>query len=231
MTLKKVKPMTKTQNFKQDPEKYQGEIRQKDFHSQYVKKIDELGISTVLELGCASGDFLYQLPAKVTGTGLDISKELINVAKTTRKKNNLEFFCADLFTYQPKQPFDLVVMTGFLCTFKDFNKVLDKALDLSNRYIFINDFFNSYGVDAQFSFKLDNEEEFQTPYTVWSKNTIIQYLKDRNVNYKFEQYDVHTELQEGPHPLHNFHVNVLGKRTISNRGGILLDGFNLWLEK
>mgnify|MGYP003854294123 CR=1 FL=1 len=84
--------MTKTQNFKQDPEKYQGEIRQKDFHSQYVKKIDELGISTVLELGCASGDFLYQLPAKVTGTGLDISKELINVAKTTRKKNNLEFF-------------------------------------------------------------------------------------------------------------------------------------------
>lgn len=219
------------QNFTQNPEKYVGKIRKKDFYDQCLDLIEKRNVQTVLELGCASGDFLYYLPDHVRGIGVDVSQELIDVAKNTRKKDNIDFYCEDVGDFSLRRPVDLVVMTGFLCTFMDYEKIMDKALSLTSRYVFVNDFFNKYNVDCRYSFRLQGKGSFQTPYNIWSLSTIRSYLDAKGCDYYFEEYEVKETLLESDHPLYNFHISHGTERVLTNRGGIVLDGFNLVVEK
>ncbi len=219
------------QDFVQKPEKYDGPIRFKDFYSDYFERISRLGISSVTELGMGSGDFLYHLPETVNGFGIDKSAELVAAANSTRKKDNLTFRCADIGIENDFAKTDLVIMSGFLCTFLEFEPVFETALSIATKYIFVNDYLNEHGVDAHFSFRADGESNFQTPYTIWSVATIEEYLNRLDVSYSIERYHMKTTLPETPNPLYNFHAQLDGENVLTNRGGIILNGYNIFIEK
>jgi SAM-dependent methyltransferase len=219
------------QNFKQKPNRYMGKPRKKDFYDIFLDKINNNKIKSVLELGCATGDFLYYLPDNIKGTGIDISKVLIKEANKSRKKDNLNFICEDLFKYNPATMPDLVVMTGFLCTFLKFQSVIDKALSLSKRFVFINDFINNFNVDCKYSFRENDEDNFQIPYNIWSKRTISEYLDKKKINYKIEPYIMHSWIKRNKNPLYNFHAKINKKKVLINNGGIILNGCNIFITK
>jgi SAM-dependent methyltransferase len=222
--------MELNQNFIQKPSRYIGDIRKKDFYNHYIEKIKQLNILNVLELGCATGDFLYHLPSTVRGVGVDVSEELIEVAKKTRTRNNLEFVCEDVFKYNPKIKPELVVMTGFMCTFFDFEKLLEKALSLSSKYIFINDFINDHDLDCKYSFREVGDADFQTVYNIWSKKTLISFLSKKNIKYEIEPYHINTELKENINPTYNYHSIMNGRKILMNNGGVILNGCNIYIE-
>jgi len=219
------------QNFEQGTKKYSGPIRYKDFYSTYIDRIMTLGIQSVTELGTASGDFLYHLPDSVVGIGIDKSAELIEVAKATRQKPNLTFQCADILEDQVFTETDLVVMTGFLCTFMDFKPVFEAALSISNKYIFVNDFLNSFGIDSRFAFREGCDQDFQNTYNIWAVGTIESYLSSLGLQFSIEPYLMASHLDEAEDPMFNFHAELDGKRVLTNRGGILLDGYNIFITK
>ena len=71
-------------------------------------------LKKVLDIGTASGDFLYYMPEEIYGFGVDISKELIDVAQETRNKPNLSFGCVDILTQPIEGHFDAITILGTL---------------------------------------------------------------------------------------------------------------------
>lgn len=82
--------------FHQVPDRYLGAPRIKDYYELFYKILSKERIRRILDIGTASGDFLYFLPDQIRALGLDSSSELIDFAKKNRSKNNLEFKVAEL---------------------------------------------------------------------------------------------------------------------------------------
>lgn len=211
--------------------KYVGAIRRKDFYSDSLDKIQALGISSVTELGMGSGDFLWHLPSPVRGIGLDKSRELVEVAKQTRNKPNLKFKVAEIGEEKDFEKSDLVVITGFLCTFLDYRVPLKAAIETSTKHIFINDFLNDYGVDARFYFRENGQPEFQTPYNIWSRETIEGYLGSFSLSYEINPYTLQAAMPEQSNPLLNYRATLDTEEVTTNGGGILLNGANIFITK
>ena len=72
--------------FKQNPKKYLSNPRKKDYYNFINTKLSENEINSVLDIGAASGDFLYYLPNNIKGLGVDINPELVTHANQSRKK-------------------------------------------------------------------------------------------------------------------------------------------------
>jgi ubiquinone/menaquinone biosynthesis C-methylase UbiE len=72
--------------------------------------------STLLEVGCGTGDLLFQAASKISiGHGVDIDLGMIKYAEAKRQKhklNNLSFECVDALAMDPRK-FD--VTTSTLC--------------------------------------------------------------------------------------------------------------------
>ncbi|MES9942570.1 MAG: class I SAM-dependent methyltransferase [Candidatus Thiodiazotropha sp. 6PLUC2] len=72
--------------------------------------------STLLEVGCGTGDLLFQAASKISsGHGVDIEQGMIKYAEAKRQKlnlNNLSFECIDALAMAPRK-FD--VSTSTLC--------------------------------------------------------------------------------------------------------------------
>lgn len=221
------------QDFKQKLGKYEKKIRKKDFYDKYLSFIKSNNIRKVIDLGCASGDFLYHLPQDVQGLGIDTSKDLISVALETRKKENLDFHNLNILNDELPFEAELVVMTGFLCTFQDFKPAIEAAMSLSTKYILINDFLNFYGVDSRHSFRAPgySQPNFETIYTIWSEETITSFLNKLNCKFTINDYKMDTNLEESTNPLFNFHSTLDGETVITNRGGIILNGVDILIEK
>lgn len=223
--------MAEYQNFTQALGKYDGPIRRKDYYREYLDRIQALGITSVTDLGMGSGDFLWHLPSSVSGIGLDKSRELVEVAKQTRDKPNLKFEVAEIGEGKAFERTDLVVMTGFLCTFLDYRVPLEAAIKTTTKYIFINDFLNDYGVDARFSFRENGQSDFQTPYNIWSRETIEGYLRSVGLSYEIEPYRMSSPLPEQSNSLFNYRATLDSEEVITNRRGIFLNGYNIFITK
>jgi len=72
--------------------------------------------ATVLEIGCGTGDLLFQAASKIrNGYGIDIDQGMIKYAESKRQKNNLNnlrFECVDALAMAPRK-FD--ISTSTLC--------------------------------------------------------------------------------------------------------------------
>ena len=72
----------------QDPSSYNKKIIKKDYYNLINSFIKVKKIKTILDIGCASGDFAYYLSKKINYLGLDINATLLSKAKKNNKKNN-----------------------------------------------------------------------------------------------------------------------------------------------
>ncbi len=85
--------------------------------------------SRVLEVGCGTGDLLASLKPQV-GLGLDLSPEMINLAKAKHHQNNLSFSTKELSAFLGKK-FDYIFMSDVIehlpnptKIFQDINKLM-----------------------------------------------------------------------------------------------------------
>ncbi len=87
-------------------------------------------ISTILEIGCGTGNFTSLLVDKFPAArivALDFSQEMIANARHKLKKSNIEFICAEgeqFLEETADRSFDLVVSNGSLQWFYDIDKAL-----------------------------------------------------------------------------------------------------------
>lgn len=99
--------------------------RNEFYHSEIVRyyKFQVQENSSVLELGCGTGDLLNALnPSR--GVGVDISEESVRIAK--ERFPNLDFICADAEEFSTNEKFDYIIISGTLGQIEDIQCFLKK---------------------------------------------------------------------------------------------------------
>jgi len=111
---------------------YNGVNIRKDIMSKYRE-------NTVLDLCCGIGDSTPKF-----GTGIDTSKEMINVANFVNRDSN--FIVANAETYKPDIPFDIV---SCMFAFHEMPlsaqcRIIENAIDIAKKEIIIVDIASNY---------------------------------------------------------------------------------------
>jgi SAM-dependent methyltransferase len=219
------------QRFTQELTAYQRPPLLKDSFRLLYQRIEALAASSVLDIGCANGDFLHFLPEHVSGTGIDVSAALVEQARDrNRAKPNLRFAVADaldpeaLRSYAPGS-FDVITIIGTLHSFLDFRPLLDATLRLRPRHVLVNSPFNDAPVDTHHYHRLSGStEDYQSGYSLYSLSTVGAYLTRAGVrSYVFTPSEMTDDLPQDPQaPLRNYHVRLQnGERFLTNGIGIL----------
>jgi ubiquinone/menaquinone biosynthesis C-methylase UbiE len=224
--------MTNNIGFKQEPQKYLASPRIKDYYERMYTELVKRNCTSVLDIGTASGDFLYFMPNFLTGTGIDSNELLISYASNSRKKDNIEFICASFESFKPDQEFDAITILGTLLCVDDFEIVLNKCLVLKPKLICINDFFNRQNVDIRLGYKRfgTSASSFNYAYNIVSISTIESYLRSKKLTWTFEKYEMTSTLFQEEDALSNYHAIFNGERILTNGLGLILHGYNLFIQ-
>ena len=93
--------------------------------------------NSILELGCATGDLIGNLSPSY-GVGVDISKEMLKIAK--QKYPDIEFICEDIEEFSINYKFDYIIISGTLGSVRNIQHLLQKisALVTPNTRIIVD---------------------------------------------------------------------------------------------
>lgn len=236
------------QNFNQEPEKYEGkEPVRKDYYDEMYSVLIRSNIETVIDLGCAGGDFLHWLPDNIVGIGVDKSKVLIERAeRVNSRKINLQFIESDIFKLYSALPPSVfnsdrptpslvrnsaVTIFGTLSTFWDFRELLDYAISLRPKLILINDYLNIHGVDIQCGYRQSGSpnEDYNFGFNIVSKESLEGFLKSRSLTYEIEQFNLRTSLARTTNPLYTWTAYLDGEKCLTNGTGLVFNAFNIFI--
>ncbi len=84
--------------------------------------------SSVLEIGCGTGDILHSI-APEHGVGIDISAKMLDIAKA--KYPDLKFFLMDGENITLVEKFDFVIISDTLCYLEDIQKAFNEIRKVS----------------------------------------------------------------------------------------------------
>lgn len=194
--------------------------------SDYISKIVS---PQILDIGCATGDFLYYLSQKypkASLTGMDVVPELLKVAE--REVKNCNFIKGDIrkISQLPKKKFDIIFMMGVHGLFDEYSQWIDNICKLLNKkgraYIFGT--FNDGNVDVINRIKLSGKDlPYELGWNTWSKKTISNYLNKINVKYYFTDFDIKIDIQKNKSdPMRTYSIKLeTGKRILINGAGMI----------
>jgi SAM-dependent methyltransferase len=228
------------QTFEQDPSKYLRPPVCKEIFTQIYRILEQHDASSVLDFGCASGDFLYFLPEKISGKGIDKSKYLISVAESRNSKLNVNFESFDIFEESTlgrlQDYYDAVTILGTLHTFHDFRPLLNLIFKLNTKLIIIHSPFNEALVDTM-HFHKDlscGQADYQSAYNIFSRSTLEKYLKEKKVDhYSFLPFELSALIEkDNEYPMNCFHLTTdKGERYLTNGAGIIFKEYILKIHK
>lgn len=151
---------------------------------EYFKFLEQLAASRlerestrVVDIGCATGDFLWFLRSRwpeLCLTGMDVSQEFLDAAKERIPDTN--FLCADLNSRDdlPQRQWDIAFMAGLHYLFPDTRRWLSNVLSIlrpgGTAYVF--GLFNPEPLDVISSIRRPGHPSSSTPYVLISKETV-----------------------------------------------------------
>lgn len=223
--------MTVKQNIGRTHDKiYLAEDR-KNKPKEYFKFIDarmrsfiqEKKAPRLLDVGCATGDFLYYLSTLYPHaelTGMDVMPELIERMK--RAVPGVRVLKADISKKEtlPKQTFDIVCMLGVHSIFEDCRPILHNLLDLigpgGRGYVF--GIFNPEDLDVLIRVRPScSDGPWETGWNLFSRATISSYLHDLNVAHSFYDFMLDIDIpKNGDDPLRTWTVNLENGKLVQN---------------
>lgn len=183
----------------------------------------------ILDVGCATGDFLYymgKLYPRAVLYGVDAMPELIKRAKT--EVPSAKFFVADIFSGKslPSQKFDFVFMSGVHPDFDEYEPWIKNLLKLSKRggKLFVFGLFNRYPVDTMTRLRPSGSNlPWQPGWNLFSKKTIGDYLSSKKIKFEFHDFDIKIDLARHENdPLRSWTMRLQNNsRMIINGAGII----------
>jgi len=192
----------------------------------------------LLDIGCATGANIKAMSdiwPDATYTGIDISDKLIRLAKKKLTRMNAEFLVTDIIEYAPSKKFDVIIASGILSCFDDFESVLDKWIswlkDKGRLYIFGR--FNSRNIDTIiYTRNRYKDGSWERGLTSYSINTVKEYLDKKDLNYEFKQFYLDMDLAEQENPIKTYTVRCEnGSRLIMNGANIVAEHFFLTIKR
>ena len=201
--------------------------------------LDKYEKPTVLDVGCATGDFLFYLHSLYPNselTGMDVMLELLERAKTEVPGCN--FIKGDVCQKStlPNRKFDVVFMNGVHSIFDDIHPWLENMLSLvdhSNQGMaFIFGIFNPEDVDVLVKARYANQTQnspWQAGWNCFSQKSIQRALEKLSVtSFYFHNFRIEIDIpRHKADPLRSWtFLYQDGTRGITN-GTMILHNFML----
>ncbi|MFL2588666.1 MAG: class I SAM-dependent methyltransferase [Parvicellaceae bacterium] len=179
--------------FKQEPSSYLlKKPRFKDYYPIAFDLINSNQFISVLDVGCASGDFLELIPySNVKCIGIDTSEELIKFAKSRNTNKNINYKCGNILNknFEFKIEIQFVTIFGTALTIDNLQLLIDKVMLFNPKLIMLNDVVNVNDIDVICGYKRNINDEFNFPYNIRSFSTWEQVLNNyENYSISFEPY-------------------------------------------
>ena len=150
-----------------------------------IKKHKKKGKISIIDIGCASGEFLKFLQSKIKfdeSYGIDNSQLLIERAK---KIKNCKFLKKNISkNFDVAKKFDFVTCLGTLSIFDDIIIPLKNIFRLSKKrgFIFIFCMVNDYNVNVltRYQNRKNKESQWYSAHNYLSKKSYIEKIKKIN---------------------------------------------------
>lgn len=196
--------------------------------------LDKLNKPDILDIGCATGDFLYyfdSLYPDANKFGMDVMDELLDKAKDEVEgvfffKGNIE----DEGSLIDKK-FDAIFMNGVHSIFDDIEPVLNNILTMSKPggRIYIFGIFNPIPFDVILRTRRANDVgAWETGWNIFAMETISSYLDKLKVDHKFTEFKIGIDIPENPDdPLRSWTINMDNNEKIVINGLQLIHRFYL----
>jgi len=171
----------------------------KEIFKYVASKIEKINLrsgSTLLDVGCATGEFIFYLMKKFPGlkfTGIDVSEAMIN--RASEKMPKVNYFCKDILTetHNPNQKYNVVTCMGAIQIFDEIESSLKNLLmhAKKNGYVYIVGIFNEYPVDVIMRYRRTNLKNsiWETGWNLFCKETYENTLKSLDYDMVWEWYD------------------------------------------
>lgn len=221
--------------FVQEPSVYLNkDAREKDYYPFIYELIQSKKFKSVLDIGCASGDFieLLKIP-NVKCYGIDVSNELIAIAKSRNTSENKQFICKNILTDKIgiQNPIDLVTCLGTAGSIENFELLVKKIIDLKPRLVMFNDLININGLDIVCGYRRHLKDNFNYAYNIHCFETWKEVVKMYpGYSVDFQPYKMSTNLKKTDNPIRNFHSNVDNEIVQRNGLDLLLRPYNIFIR-
>lgn len=174
-----------------------------DSNEYIIEVLKEAGKrgGSVLELGCGTGSILNDLKSKYSVTGIDISSEMLKIAR--KKVPSGKFIEGDIKDFRLNEKFDAVLCIydtmNHITSFSDWKKIFRNVSDhLNDGGIFLFDvntinkleylaFIKTYFYEFQNNYLVINVKKLKKNLYNWELN-IFENTKDNN--FKLHKEDV-----------------------------------------
>lgn len=186
----------------------------------------------VLDIGCATGDFLYYLRSlypKTSLTGIDVSSEFI--AKAKKNVPDAFFHVADIYSGAnlPADRFDIVFMSGVNYLYSECEPWLRNIVSLTAGSAYIFGVFNPEDLDVRAIVQRSGDKSSATQWNLISRKSISLFLGPLDVRHRFVEWELpipSQRLQEDPIrswtiPTADGHLLVVNGTQIIHRFAVL----------
>ena len=185
----------------------------------------------LVDVGCASGDFLNFLSKKKNFnlTGIDFSKTSLDLAK--EKVPNATFRLLDLKKkINLNKKYDICTCLGTLSAFDDKFKIIDKLVNLvkNKGELIILDLVNEHDVNVlvRYQNNFENKDEWLSGFNTYSKKYWSQKLKlnSKITSFTFKKFDIKKKIiQNKKNPMRAWTEKRKNKNQIMVGTGQLLN--------
>lgn len=191
-----------SENRKHQPKEYF-----KFISSKAKEHINKYKAPKLLDIGCATGDFLFYLNSQypnATITGIDVMDELLDRAK--KEVEDCTFINGNICKEEtlPQNKYNAVFMNGVHSIFDDIGLWLDNAISLveKNGKLFIFGIFNPADIDVLVKSKYSEQhpdDPWESGWNCFSKKSFQNYLERNGISsYNFYEFNIDIDIPKTP---------------------------------
>lgn len=167
--------------------------------ADYILNLINIGsVNNILEIGCGTGILTRKLLTKYPSsniTVLDIAENMLEKTKQNLESDgfnlkNIKFICEDAELVKLDCKYDLIISNATIQWFNDFNKSIQKYVNLLNKngQIVLSTFGEKNFIELErisllLSKNLSLQEKPKLRKVFISKNEILKILEKLNINY------------------------------------------------
>lgn len=153
--------------------------------------IQKYYVTSVLDIGCGTGDFVESVPSEICYSGIDVNRRFVQFAKEKYKAMNRRFYIEDATnkSFYKNKTFDAVLLISMLHHLSDEDiKILFPIIKcVAKKIVIVADIIpNPPGVLRKLLVKLDQGKHIRTTsektkllkkyFNVVTKKTILSHL-------------------------------------------------------